>query len=155
LLIEHADNPISKKAGENIAVEKQYLDDDHSEEEKNAARKRSRITIDVTPSLRRRIRLAALKNDLSITEYVGQILEDRVPLEETTTQLREHPVTLEFLEEVYKVRQQVIQDAKGEPFEDSVEAIRRAREERTRELMGEPEERKHRPITLAAIERLR
>jgi hypothetical protein len=120
-----------------MAAEKQYMDNDHDEEGKNAARKRSRITIDVTPALRRRIRLAALKKDLSINEYIGQILEDRVPSEETTTQLREHPVTPEFLEEVYKVRQQVIRDAKGEPFEDSVEAIRRAREERTRELMGE------------------
>lgn len=81
--------------------------------------------------------------------------EDRVPSEEITTQSREHPVTPEFLEEIYKVRQQVIRDARGELFEDSVEAIRRAREERTQELMGEPAERQHRPITLEAIERLR
>lgn len=120
-----------------MAVEKHYMDDDHYDEEKDATRKRTRITIDVTPALRRRIRLAALNEDLSISEYVEQILEDRVPSEETITQLKEHPVTPEFLEEVYKVRQQIIRDAKGEPFEDSVEVIRRAREERTRELMGE------------------
>lgn len=126
-----------RKQGKIMAVEKHYMDDDHYEQEKDASKKRSRITIDVTPTLRRRIRLAALNEDLSISEYVEQILEDRVPSEETITQLKEHPVTPEFLEEVYKVRQQIIRDAKGEPFEDSAEVIRRAREERTRELMGE------------------
>lgn len=115
-----------------------YNDGREREPESSASnKKRSRITIDVKPSLRRRIRLEAFKQDLSISEYVGQILDDYVPSEETISQLRERPVTPEFLEEVYKVREQVMRDAKGQPFEDSVEAIRRAREERTRELMGE------------------
>ncbi len=47
-----------------MAVEKHYMDDDHYEQEKDA-KKRTRITIDVTPALRRRIRLEAFKKDLS------------------------------------------------------------------------------------------
>jgi hypothetical protein len=120
-----------------MAAEHYDLHDEEHEQEAGNTKKRSRITIDVKPSLRRRIRLEAFKRDLSISEYLGEILEDSVPSEETISQLRERPLTPEFLEEVYRVREQVKQDAKGEPFEDSVEAIRRAREERTRELMGE------------------
>lgn len=61
--------------------------------------------------------------------------EDRMPSEATTTQLREHPVTPEFLEEVYKVRQQVTRDSSGKLFEDSAKLIDEMRDERTRQLM--------------------
>lgn len=48
-----------------------------------------------------------------------------------------HTIPDDFLEQVYRVRKQVIKDSKGELFEDSTELIRQMREERTRELMGE------------------
>src|SRR5216684_2947667 len=48
-----------------------------------------------------------------------------------------HTIPDDFLEQVYRVREQVIKDSKGELFEDSTELIRHMREERTRELMGE------------------
>ena len=48
-----------------------------------------------------------------------------------------HTIPDDFLEQVYRVREQVIKDSKGELFEDSTELIRQMREERTRELMGE------------------
>jgi hypothetical protein len=137
LLIEHADNPISKKAGENMAVEKQHMDDYHDEEGKNAARKRSRITIDVTPALRRRIRLAALQKDLSISEYVGQILEDEVPEEENPPPRQGRPITREAIERLRRVREEIIQERGGKLFEDSAALIDEMRDERTRELMGE------------------
>ena len=74
-----------------MASEKQYMDDDHSEEEKNATRKRSRITIDVTPALRRRIRLAALQKDLSISEFVGSVLDENIPDEESLSRRQGQP----------------------------------------------------------------
>ena len=99
--------------------------------------KRSRITIDITPELRRRIKLAALQHDLSISEYAGHILDEGVPKDESTTQRERRPVTRDFLESVYRVRERIMQESKGQLFEDSAELIRQQREERTRQLMGE------------------
>jgi len=40
--------------------------------------KRPRISIDVQPDLRRRLRLAAAKRDLSISHYILQAIEERL-----------------------------------------------------------------------------
>ena len=40
--------------------------------------KRPRINIDVEPQIRRRLRLAAAKRDLTIRHYVLQAIEDRL-----------------------------------------------------------------------------
>ncbi len=114
-----------------MAVRKEAFD------KENQPKKRVRITIDVTPELRRKIRIAAAENDQSVGEYLGNILEQVVPETGTTDEEEEHPLTPDFLEQVYRVREAVIKDSKGEPFEDSTEIIRQMREERTRYLMGE------------------
>jgi hypothetical protein len=54
--------------------------------------------------------------------------------------LHRRSLTPEFLEQVYRVREQIMQGTNGKPFEDSTEMIRQMREERTRQLMGEDEE---------------
>src|SRR5579875_719986 len=46
-----------------------------------AGGKRTRLIIDITPALRRRIRLAAAREDVSVREYVEGILERAVPEE--------------------------------------------------------------------------
>lgn len=115
-----------------------YEDEREREPEGSAtSKKRSRITIDVKPSLRRRIRLEAFKRDLSISEYVGQILDESVPEEEAQIQRQGHPITREAIERLLQVREKIIEESNGQIFEDSAEALRQAREERTRELMGE------------------
>ncbi|MFL5656810.1 MAG: hypothetical protein ACJ8CB_21845 [Ktedonobacteraceae bacterium] len=48
---------------------------------------------------------------------------------------KQHPLPDDFLEQVYRVRKQIIQDSNGELFEDSTEMIRQMREERTEQLM--------------------
>ena len=53
--------------------------------------KRSRITIDISPELRRRIKVAASQNDLSISEYLGRILEQAVPDEASIIEEEEQP----------------------------------------------------------------
>ena len=116
-----------------MALREETFDDDRAD----ASRKRTRITIDISPELKRRIKIAALQNDLSIGEYLGRILEQNVPDEASMTQRQRHPIPNDFLEQVYKVREQVIKDSKGEIFEDSTELIRQMREERTKYLMGE------------------
>ena len=57
-----------------MALRKEDLDDD--DEQRDNAKKRSRITIDLSPELRRRIKMAALQNDLPIGEYVGRIYDE-------------------------------------------------------------------------------
>jgi len=125
----------NERIGKTMALRNQ--DFDENDEHTVQATKRSRITIDISPELRRRIKLAAIENDLSISEYVGQILEEAVPDEVSTTQRQRHQIPDDFLEQVYRVREQVIRDSKGELFEDSTEMIRQMREERTRQLTGE------------------
>jgi predicted DNA binding CopG/RHH family protein len=123
-------------AGEAQTIMALRKEEFHHEDEQQEATtmKRTRITIDISPELRRRIKIAASQNDLSISEYLGRILEQSVPLEVGFTQQEEHPVTSEFLEQVHRVRQRIIKESKGQLFEDSAELIRQQREDRTKYL---------------------
>ena len=67
-----------------------------------------------SPLLRRRIRLEAFKRDLSISEYVGEILDKLVPQEETAQ--KGHPVTREAVEELRRLREEILQNHQGQPF---------------------------------------
>ena len=96
--------------------------------------KRSRITFDVSPELRRRIKIAALQHDLSIGEYLASILEQAVPGEASVAQRQRRPVTRKTLEHVLQVREEIMQDTNRRLFDDSTEIIRQMREERSREL---------------------
>ena len=44
-----------------------------------------------------------------------------------------------MLEDLMQVRDEILRERNGQPFEDSAELIRQQREERTRQLMGEEE----------------
>jgi hypothetical protein len=116
-----------------MALRKEDFDDEDEHQEANTM-KRSRITIDISPELRRRIKIAALQNDSSISEYVGDILEKIVPDEANVILEEEHPVTPDFLEQILRVRERIMRESKGQLFEDSAEMIRQMREERTKYL---------------------
>ena len=115
-----------------MAVRKQEFNDD--EQQKQQKVKRSRITFDVSPEMRRRIKVAAAQNNLSIGEYLGRMLEDVLPEEKSTTQYQRRPLTHDIVKRVREVHEQIIQDTNGYIFEDSTETIRQMREERSREL---------------------
>lgn len=115
-----------------MALRKEDLDND--EQQEDITMKRSRITIDVSPELRRRIKIAASQNDLSISEYIGRILERSVPNELSLVEQERHPVPSDILEEVNRIRERVIRESKGHIFEDSAEVLRQQREERTQYL---------------------
>ena len=120
-----------------MAIRKQDFDDGDGEQAKNA-KKRTRIAIDVSPEMRRRIKMAALENDLSIGEYLGRILEEHVPEEAPAKRIQGHPVTREAIEQLRQLREGIMQDRQGKPFsEDSTQMLRQEREERTRQLAGE------------------
>ena len=119
-----------------MAVRKQVFDDDDDNAEN--PKKRSRIAFDVNPALRRRIKMAAARKDLSIGEYLGPILEQNVPDEPATSIRQGHPVTKETIERLKRTRAEIMQERQGRPFtENSTEMLRQEREKRTHYLMGE------------------
>jgi ribosome-binding protein aMBF1 (putative translation factor) len=92
---------------------------------------RPRISIDVTPDLRRRIRLAAAARDMSVTEYCREILTRHLR-QEADGQDGRRERALEALEMARRFRERVFADRILTP--DSAELIREAREERLRRL---------------------
>jgi plasmid stability protein len=97
--------------------------------------RRTRLMIDISPELRRRIKIAAARADLSIKDYVEHILEQAVPAEASPPQQIRRPVTKEAFEELDKAREAIMRNLPpGYVFEDSVETLRQMREERTRQL---------------------
>ena len=113
-----------------MAMQRQY-NDDHNK----LPGKRPRLMIDISPELRRRIKIAAAQKDVSIREYVEDILEQVVPSEEASKEKRQpRPVSQESLERLLRTREQIIQERQGRPFTDSTEIIRQMREERSEYL---------------------
>ena len=120
-----------------MAVRRQDFHEDEDEDMGDNAKKRTRITIDVSPEMRRRIKMAALQNDLKVGEYIGRILEENVPDEVPAKRIQGHPVTREAIERLLRFREELIKETNGVLFEDSTEILRQEREKRTRHLMGE------------------
>ena len=116
-----------------MALRKEEFHDNDKQQEADTM-KRSRITIDISPELRRRIKVAASQRDLSISEYLGGILEENVPDEASIIQRPSKPLTREILEHVYQVREEIMEHTNRRIFEDSTELIRQMREERSQEL---------------------
>ena len=84
--------------------------------------------------LRRRIKLAAAQKDLSIREYIEDILEEAVPPETTFLQKRERgQLNSAAIEDLLKTRAEIMRAHPGQVF-DSVETLHELREERLKEL---------------------
>lgn len=116
-----------------MALRKEVFQHEDKQQEVNTM-KRSRITIDISPELRRRIKVAASQRDVSISEYLSQILEENVPDQASIIQRPRKPLTREILEHVYQVREEIMEHTNRRIFEDSTELIRQMREERSQEL---------------------
>jgi hypothetical protein len=117
------------REGESMAMQHEHYDDQVSR-----PKKRSRLIIDIVPELRRRIKIAAAENDLSIQVYVGRILEQAVPPERTSTQREYGRLDRAAVDKLLRTREAIIRAHPGQVFEDSSELIHQAREERSREL---------------------
>ncbi len=98
------------------------------------ASKRTRLMIDISPDLRRRIKIAAARQDLSMKDYVERILEQVVPADASTAGLPRRPLTREAVEKLFALSDEIARAHPGETFGDSAEEIRQMREERTRHL---------------------
>ena len=95
---------------------------------------RPRLMIDISPELRRRIKIAAAHNDLSIREYIERILEQTVPGEANLPQREPRRVTQEAIDRLRQVREQIRQKHPDTVFTDSAEIIRQMRDERSEHL---------------------
>ena len=116
-----------------------YDDHDYHPTDTEKTKKRVRLTFDVAPELRRRIKLAALNRNMTLNEYLGQVLEEVVPVEEETmqTQRQERTLTRKTLDKVNEISQRILKERNGKPFENTTEMIRQMRDERTKYLTGE------------------
>ncbi len=92
------------------------------------------IMIHLVPELRQRIKLAAAQSNLSIQEYIERILEQTVPPEANSAQIRTGRLNRAAVDELLRFREELKRAHPGQVFEDSSELIHQAREERTREL---------------------
>jgi HicB family len=112
-----------------MAMQNQY-----SDEQRTQPGKRPRLMIDISPELRRRIKVAAAQKDLSVNEYIGRILEETVPRETNFFEKRERGrLNSAAIEDLLKTREEIMHAHPGQVF-DSVETLHQVREERLKEL---------------------
>jgi len=90
--------------------------------------------IDISPELRRRIRIAAAQKELSIREYIEHILEEIVPEEANLLQPEPRRITHETIERLRKVRERIRKKHPDTDFGDSAEIVRQMRDERSQYL---------------------
>ena len=101
----------------------------YSEDHNRLSGKRPRLIIDISPELRRRIKIAAAQKDLSIREYVEDILDQAVPSEKR----EQGRLNSAAIEDLLKTREEIMRAHPGQVF-DSVETLHQLREERLKEL---------------------
>lgn len=108
----------------------QHTEDTHG----TPSEQRTQLVLDITPALRRRIERAAARGDLSAAEYAARLLEQNVPEEEEQTKAARQAVTAEYLDRLREFQEQWAKNHPGVVVEDTVEMIRRMREERAEHL---------------------
>lgn len=101
----------------------------------NQENTRVRLTVDISPEMRRRIKIAAARNNLTIRQYVERILEAVVPQESEPdkVELPKHGYpTMEAIQQLFATADRIM---RGRVFTDSsADIIRESREERMEEL---------------------
>jgi hypothetical protein len=91
---------------------------------------RPRLTLDIPPALRRRIKVAAAAQDLSVSAYVTRLLDRAVPVGRALKRKADGTITAETLRRFAAFRAE-----QAAPFpEDSADLIRESRMERENQL---------------------
>jgi predicted transcriptional regulator len=94
------------------------------------ATSRPRLTVDISPALKRRIKVAAAAQDMPVSAYVAQALEQAVPAADSVNRASDGTITAGMIRRAAALRAE-----QKEPFpEDSADLIREAREQRDAEL---------------------
>jgi len=90
---------------------------------------RTRLIVDISPELRRRIRIAAAERDLSLRAYIEDILEKTVPAQ-TAANEPMHSEMPKAVEALLQFQEQIRQAHPDVEYEDSVDLLRQTRQER-------------------------
>jgi len=79
------------------------------------AASRPRLTVDINPSLKRRIKVAAAAQDIPVSSYVARVLEEAVPGADAVAKQSDGAITSSMVRHAEKLRAE-----QGAPFpEDS------------------------------------
>ena len=101
-----------------------------SKRQNQRAASRPRLTVDINPALKRRIKMAAAAQDVPVSSYVARVLEQAVPAAESVAKPSDGAVTSAMIRRAEKLRTE-----QGAPFpEDSADLIREGREQRNAHL---------------------
>ncbi len=97
---------------------------------------RVRLTLDISPELQQRIQRAAAQRNQTVQEYAERVLEQVAPdANATSAQVAgEAAESARERDPFWGVRQSILETTCGRLLDDSVEEIRRMREERTLHL---------------------
>jgi hypothetical protein len=91
---------------------------------------RPRLTVDISPALKRRIKVAAAAQEVPVSAFITKLLEQAVPAAETTTKSSGSVVTSQMTKRAKRLRAE-----QTAPFiDDSADLIREARKQRHAEL---------------------
>lgn len=91
---------------------------------------RPRLTVDISPALKRRIKVAAAAQDIPVSSYVTHVLEHSVPAADAVSKPSNGKVTSAMIRRADKLKAE-----QGAPFsEDSADLIRESREQRNAQL---------------------
>ena len=94
------------------------------------ASSRPRLTIDISPTLKRRIKVAAAAQDMLVSAYVARVLEQVVPAADTVTKASDGTIGPAMIRRAAALRAK-----QKAPFpDDSADLIREAREQRQAQL---------------------
>jgi hypothetical protein len=94
------------------------------------ASSRPRLTVDISPTLKRRIKVAAAAQDMPVSAYITRVLEQAVPAADTATKASDGTINPEMIRRAASLRAE-----QKAPFpEDSADLIREAREQRHADL---------------------
>ncbi len=91
---------------------------------------RPRLTVDISPTLKRRIKVAAAAQDIPVSAYIARVLERTVPAADRVAKATDGAISSEMMRRAAALRAE-----QKAPFpEDSADLIREAREQRHAEL---------------------
>jgi hypothetical protein len=99
-----------------------------------AGKKRTRISLDMSPELRRRIKVEAAKRDVTVRAYLEDIIERAVLTDEHA---RTESVVASPIESLLRLRDELVAAHPEIRLGDSTELLRRAREQRARSIDSE------------------
>ncbi|HEX6820393.1 MAG TPA: hypothetical protein VF120_18595 [Ktedonobacterales bacterium] len=96
--------------------------------------KRVRLTLEITPELNQRIQRAASEHNQTVQGYAEEMLEQVVPMTNEHSGEQRGRISQTAYEQLVAFRERLAREYPGKIFPDSVEEIRKMREERTRHL---------------------